>query len=480
MKKHIVAAIILLFLFPLWSNIIELTGSLGTTAPLSQMVLGEGSGVAYHNPSLLFNAKNGFTMGFQTLGKLLYIDYGDRTAGADISDKIYNAMVLNNDGSTGVLQRKPLATKDLAKRGGVSPKGYDMFISIGLAKEIVPKYWSLGMHMMIPTNSFQKQSPFYPDEREQYFTNSLHFEMLGDAVQSSRFGFGTAVQFFPQMQFGLGFTVGSKSVAKNTVFMPESGAHESAFVSTDLTVNNFVVPYFAISGRPLEKWLITVTLHLKAVSTVNTENKIRFWGEDVESTKSEYSVTYARDFDPLTLGFGSAYDFSLAENWSMNVGAGAKWHYWGNYRNRQNVEIERKLNNSWTAMLGAVVKWRDTAFSLDGRFVQTPVPDQTGRTNYVDSNRLAFALGLTQSFKTGPVVIGFGIDFQAHHYFHRSVQKDPAANNPVVDEFPDSVDIKTDEEIEESKGFQTNNPGWPGFSSGGWMLSGGVTISVYF
>lgn len=480
MKRSAVFVSILFFLINANANIIELTGASGTTAPLSQTVLGEGSAVTYHNPSLLFSAKNGFTMGFQALGRMLYIDYGERPAGSDISESIYNARVLNSDGTTGILQRKPLATKDLAKRGGESPSGYDLYVSIGLVKEIVPKYWSLGMHMMIPTGSFQKQSPFYPDEREQYFTNSLHFEMLGDAIQSSRFGFGTAVQFFPQMQFGLGFTVGSRSTAKNSVFMPESGAHESAYVSTDLTVNNFIVPYFAVSGRPLEDWLITVTLHLSAVSTVDTDNRIRFWGEGSQTELSEYSVTYSRDFDPLTLGFGTAYKFKLSENWSINTGAGAKWHYWENYKNRQNRDVERDFNNSWSAMLGAVVKWKDTAFSLDGMFVQTPVPDQTGRTNYVDSNRIAFALGLTQSFKTGPVAVGFGIDLQAHHYFDRPVQKDPDSSDPVIDEFPDSVDIKTGEFIEESEGFQTNNPGWPGFSSGGWLLSGGVTLSVYF
>jgi len=37
-----------------------------------------------------------------------------------------------------------------------------------------------------------------------------------------------------------------------------------------------------------------------------------------------------------------------------------------------------------------------------------------------------------------------------------------------------------DETMSESEGFQSNNPGYPGFTSSGQILSGGLWLSLYF
>ena len=54
-----------------------------------------------------------------------------------------------------------------------------------------------------------------------------------------------------------------------------------------------------------------------------------------------------------------------------------------------------------------------------------------------------------------------------------------SSDTPIVDELPNSVSIKTGELIPESEGLQTNNPGFPGFSSHGFGLFTSASESKY-
>jgi hypothetical protein len=51
------------------------------------------------------------------------------------------------------------------------------------------------------------------------------------------------------------------------------------------------------------------------------------------------------------------------------------------------------------------------------------------------------------------------------------------APNRVKDELPDDAQI-SGEPVASAAGLQTNNPGWPGFTSGGWILGGTRTLTV--
>jgi hypothetical protein len=49
----------------------------------------------------------------------------------------------------------------------------------------------------------------------------------------------------------------------------------------------------------------------------------------------------------------------------------------------------------------------------------------------------------------------------------------------VLDEFPDnSIDVRTNQPVAASAGLQTNNPGYPGFTSTGYMLGAGVCLRI--
>jgi hypothetical protein len=50
----------------------------------------------------------------------------------------------------------------------------------------------------------------------------------------------------------------------------------------------------------------------------------------------------------------------------------------------------------------------------------------------------------------------------------------------MVDELPDdAVDARGDP-FPGAAGLQTNNPGWPGFGSDGWILGGSLTLTLLY
>jgi hypothetical protein len=50
----------------------------------------------------------------------------------------------------------------------------------------------------------------------------------------------------------------------------------------------------------------------------------------------------------------------------------------------------------------------------------------------------------------------------------------------VLDEWVDGAKNSRDEVIQESFGLQTNNPGWPGFSSKGMIVGAGVNVALLY
>ena len=64
-------------------------------------------------------------------------------------------------------------------------------------------------------------------------------------------------------------------------------------------------------------------------------------------------------------------------------------------------------------------------------------------------------------------------------FIPRSVSKDPNAAHPVIDEYPDSaIDLRTQLPATDTAGLQTNNPGYPGFDSHGFLLGAGICLRI--
>ena len=163
---------------------------------------------------------------------------------------------------------------------------------------------------------------------------------------------------------------------------------------------------------------------------------------------------------------------------------------WSNYIDRQG---ERPVAPyEWANTLDVTVGLRHSygplRSFLDVQYVPSPVPLQTGRTNYVDNDRVSTALGLDYEFEVFEGTWRVGVQGQAHVLLERSQQKlDPLTADPSIDraqlvrdEFPDDAVDARGQPIASATGLQTNNPGWPGFSSRGILGGAGVTLGLLF
>ena len=69
-----------------------------------------------------------------------------------------------------------------------------------------------------------------------------------------------------------------------------------------------------------------------------------------------------------------------------------------------------------------------------------------------------------------------GIQLFGHRLLARHQAKDTTR---MRDELPDDAAYAdTHDPVPGAGGLQTNNPGWPGFSSAGWVTGGALTLRV--
>jgi hypothetical protein len=114
------------------------------------------------------------------------------------------------------------------------------------------------------------------------------------------------------------------------------------------------------------------------------------------------------------------------------------------------------------------------------------VPAQTGRTNYVDNDRVSGSLGAEYRFSLWKTGMHVGAQGQVHRLLPRQQAKLPTPTRPdgknlapelVKDEVPDDTQI-SGEPLANAAGLQTNNPGWPGFASEGWIFGATIYLAV--
>jgi long-chain fatty acid transport protein len=158
---------------------------------------------------------------------------------------------------------------------------------------------------------------------------------------------------------------------------------------------------------------------------------------------------------------------------------------WRTYTDRRGEESSPAY--PWADTISPTVgaRYRLGRFStlLDASYVPTPVPPQTGRKNYVDNDRVSGAVGGEYAFDVFGSALHVGLQFQTHYLLTRHQYKLPTPPSPngrgpealVKDEVPDDA-VVSGTPIQGAQGLQTNNPGWPGFESGGVLVAGSAYL----
>ena len=461
--------------------LLELLDTPDTTRPFGGRSAATDGTAAYFNPARLPLNRRVLSVSYLSYWSDLRIRRQPRPVGYDVPASVYQSQALV-DGQSVPLTIRPLPTTELANvPRQTREKEMGQSLVMGLSTPLIHDTLSFGFTSVFALGTLQSLEPFFVDERAQYFDNKLHYELYGDRLDVTTFVAALAFRPIPSMTFGLGASMLNDSRSAPQVYLADATDQNRALINPQVTVEPVFVPHFGIMIQPFNTHELEFSgnVHLSSESRMKGASRVKFWQFEYPDGQNALRQPYDLVFlsEPIRTSFGARWIIDLNPDSALELYGDGLWARWSAYIDRQGDSPQR-----WSDTLSARVgiRWHrgDHAVGLGGAFNPTPVPEQNGRSNYVDSNRLGHQLGYRWTVTAHGQRIGFGLGLGASWLMTRSHAKQTNAVEPLIDEFPDAVDIATGAPVSESRGLQTNNPGFPGFEHDGLILNGRFTLSV--
>jgi long-chain fatty acid transport protein len=467
------------------SPLFDLTGGMDGAGAMQPGTVAGGSSAAYFNPALLTQAPPGLTIGVMTVSEQIGISLAARPGtSAAVPNNVANAAYPNGSSLTNI----PLPASQLQAthpRQGAGT-GHETFFyeSAGFVAKAFDNRLALGFYALVPDGNFTNLSAFYDDEREQYFTNSLHPELYADRLTSISVAGGLGWAVSDALSLGLGASLSLKAGVGAPTYVSNAGDLAHLLIDTNANVNVSLAPNIGVSYHPAPRWHLTSTVH--APEKVELGINFTFLLPNGVQQGSSFPLVY--DYMPWQVGAGAAYDIVQKGADTFTVAGTAVYGKWSDYLDRHGATPIPAYGwyDTLTPTVGVRYSHEDTKLSFDVQYKPTPVPLQTGRTNYVDNDRLGFGTGVERAFVIGHTSLRIGAQAQVYWLLPRDQWKRPTPAEPdglnhypalVVDELPDNAQING-QPIPGAQGLQTNNPGWPGFGSEGVIVAGGIFVTV--
>ena len=482
------------------SPLFELVGGVQGSGGFNARAHESSAAAAYFNPAFLPDAETGFDLGVFVLTDQIGIHPFARTdPSADIPVNFPDAQKAGGGGfdsyglPTSWLQNgKPAdafgnpelpARPRQAAGSGQKVRAYQV---IGYVTKLFEGRLAVGFYTMIPYGQYTGAQSFFVDEREQYFSNSLHSELYSDRLIATSLAFGLGVKIIPELSVGLSATLSLKSTASTPTFLNDVNHFQDIRINPDIGVNAALAPHLGAVYKPLPRLQLTATAHTPQKFEVNTDFKFLIATGFYQGA----SISFVHDYLPWQIALGGAFDVVKTPNDTITVAAHVKYAKWSDYIDRHSAQPSGAYAWHDTISPTIGVRYRHDAVRvlLDGLYQRSPVPDQTGRTNYVDSDRIGVSAGADYSFPLWGGKLRAGLQAQTHRIVPREVRKlppppspsgDPSDPSLVIDEVPDNA-VYNGMPLAGRDGLQTNNPGWPGFSSSGWIFGAGVYLSLNY
>ena len=463
------------------SPVLETIGATETPTPYSARVLATGSEAAYFNPALLTRVNPSASTALTWVVQDLSVGVAPRPPGIDVTSEVFDAREVMPDGTTRRLSWRPLPTNELRmRRNGAEHGGSLVLMTVGGVVHAIPRRLAFSVHAVLPVDRFQSQRPFYPDEREQYFSNSPGFDLLGDRLQAPTIVMASAWRPLHWLHLGGGVTFANTATSANQAFVPDTARQEQLYDNVGVEVKTKLVPHFGVAVEASPRLVFSGTFHLPYRNETGGMNELQLWNYAYTNgqTAIRQPLTSHSGVLPWRAALGASYEGKLPGQGSWRLGASAMFARWSSYTDRHGESPLDRWFDTLSGTLGGVLDLGVHRVGLDWMVAPSPVPDQVGRTNYVDNTRVGFAGGWSMAFTVAALRMRAGLQAQVQRLIPRSVTKSPDARNPVIDEFPDSVDNRSSLPIPASWGLQTNNPGYPGFWSSGWIGTLGASLAV--
>jgi long-subunit fatty acid transport protein len=487
-----------------WADPFSTTGYDTESAMLanSNTAFGSSLGVLYTNPALLTDVKNTVGVNFIFNMPMMSVKLRNTPPGSTVPISIY-------DSTAGVLKKSDdiaLPTVELLhQRSNTNTDNFDPWATIGVAYNFGVKRLQIAILASLPISQYAAQlTTHYNDEREANFTNKLSFTRFGQWDKVGGVMVGAAYQPLDWFSFGLTLQVTIATTTNLNLYVPDANVQNYSQSNLDMKLAVGVRPMVGVRFQPL-KWLgIGLAWRNESTMPVDGAGTLLLWNyHETDTTKTipkrtTQPVKLALGFEPMEATLGIGVNFQ-----PFTTQVSVTWQRWSHYIDnhatmpqnyidpaviplpagysdydsyKDTFRFHDTFNVNWSGQY-QFAKWGQVAIGFT--YQPTPVPAQIGRTNYVDNDLIGVTAGAKFDVEfQNKTSLTLGIDVQFWQMFSRTTWKDP---KQIIDEFPDdSKTALTGAPMAEATGLQTNNPGYPGYRSGGTMVSTGVSISYNF
>ncbi len=481
------------------SPVFELTGAVQGDGGFNARSVESGSASAYFNPAFLPDAPSGLDLGVFAVSDQIGISLRGRpSASADVPVDVVNAEIPGggrfdryplptvwlNQGKPADPPDEPLPARPRQSAG--SSHNVHTYQVLGFVQKMFAGRVALGVYAMLPYKKFTGASAFYNDEREQYFTNSLHPELYSDRLTATSIALGLGVKVHPRFSLGLASTFSLKTVAGTPTFLSDVGHFQDIMVDSDVSVQAQLSPHGAAVWQPGDWTQFAATVH--SPQKMQIETAFSFFLSNGLEQRATLDFTHA--YLPWIFSLGGTQHLTRSPSGGLSVVATGTYSLWSHYVDRHNQRPSDAYAwyDTLAAALGLRYRHAGARLFLDATYQPSPVPKQTGRTNYVDNDRVATSAGFDWRTEIFGGTLRLGLQAQVHRLLPQTAWKLPTptaasgvnqAPDRVADEVPDNA-VVSGQPLAGREGLQTNNPGWPGFSSAGWIVGAGVNASLTF
>src|SRR6202453_2021294 len=265
------------------SPLFEIAGGVGGQGGFNGRTVEGGASSTYYNPALLTDADSGLSVGVFVLSEQIGISYGARPGTQyAVPLGVVNATYANGTPwpsypiPTAWLQNGRPATATspalVARPRGSDGSGHDVFAyqMIGLVTKLFHDRLALGAYAVMPYSKFTGADAFYSDEREQYFTNSLHPELYGDRLVATSIAFAGGFKFSDALSLDLGFTLNLTTEAVTPTYVANTGQLQNILVDSDVKVVAGLSPHAGLSYKPTPRLRLTATAHAPEKLAIDT------------------------------------------------------------------------------------------------------------------------------------------------------------------------------------------------------------------
>lgn len=450
-----------------------------------------GASAVHYNPARLTTGpSSAFIGGYATFNDL-EINLANRPAGYDIQ------------GSPGRSSAWPVIPTEyrLNERKDPEQPGTGFNFALGAVSDLGFDRFRVGVIAAIPVISTVDSKTTFADEREQYFSNSLQFDLMGARTEQATLEFATAYQVLSGLSIGLGASYMPATTLNNEGYLNSVTDPGNLDLNVGMSIPARIRPNFGLSWDegPFSAGL-----------AYRSEQYMELAGD---------TLVQPRGTEPDGGGFPAKQKLNIVMNYqAAEVAAGLSGRFgetsvsldatlerWSEYRDNHNNEarvsqnlldedtartIDHGFSDTVNLRLGVEhALGNERFFRLGAGFLPTPVPDQTGRSNFVDNDKVVLSAGVGGLLKYGTNDITINLHTQLLNLLPRETVKKqldiyPSCTSAVTDTICDEVSeadvTRVNEPLAFAEGLQTGNPGFPGWSSGGWALSAGLDATWNF